>query len=103
MTPGFDISSVSRLDLPMIDGAGAAAGQTPATGGFGDLLAGKIEALGDQQQAASEAMIGIATGQEDDLAQSMLQIEEANVSMQVAMQLRNKAVEAYQEIMRMQI
>jgi len=89
----------------MIDGAGAA-GSTTSTdkvGGFGDVLRGKLDQLSQSQEVSNQASQDLATGDVDDIAKTMLQIEQANVSLQLATQLRNKAVEAYQEILRMQI
>ena len=74
-----------------------------SAGGFASMLAGKISELSSQQSAASTEMNAVATGKVDDVAQSMVRIEQANVSLQMATQVRNKVIEAYQEIIRMQI
>jgi flagellar hook-basal body complex protein FliE len=91
----------------MIDGgasgAAAAGGGTEAASGFGDVLRGKLGELNESQATANQAAQDLATGDIDDIARTMMQVEQANVSLQMATQLRNKAVEAYQEILRMQI
>lgn len=55
-----------------------------------------------QQQAENEIQ-AFAVGNNGDLHKTMIAMEEADVSFQLLMQIRNKIVAAYQEIMRMQI
>lgn len=84
-------------------GAAAATGGAEQAGGFGEVLRGKLGELNASQSTADQAAQDLATGDVDDIARTMMQVEQANVSLQLATQLRNKAVEAYQEILRMQI
>jgi flagellar hook-basal body complex protein FliE len=74
-----------------------------SAGGFASMLANKLTELNSQQASASNEMNAVATGKVDDVAQSMVRIEQANVSLQMATQVRNKVIEAYQEVIRMQI
>ena len=85
-------------------GVGGADG-TEAAGGssFADLLANKVEGLNAQQNASGELTQDLAAGRVDDIAQTMMRIEEASVSLRMATQVRNKAIDAYQEVLRMQI
>lgn len=76
---------------------------TNSAGGFASMLANKLTELNTQQTSASNEMNAVATGKVDDVAQSMVRIEQANVSLQMATQVRNKVIEAYQEVIRMQI
>jgi len=70
---------------------------------FSDALMNAIEQVNNQQVAADVMNAKLASGQAPDLHTVMITSEKASVSMQMAMQIRNKAVEAYQEIMRMQM
>jgi flagellar hook-basal body complex protein FliE len=81
----------------------ATAGSGAAAQGFGEVLKSKLSDLNAQQADAAGAMQDMATGRVDDVAQTMMRIEQANVSLQMATQVRNKVIEAYQEILRMQI
>jgi flagellar hook-basal body complex protein FliE len=74
-----------------------------SSSGFASMLANKISSLGAEQTSASNEMNAVATGKVDDVAQSMVRIEQANVSLQMATQVRNKVIEAYQDVIRMQI
>ena len=65
----------------------------------GDQLA-NVQAL--DHEAASESR-AVATGTSSDLAGALVSVERADLALQLTTQLRNKAVEAYQEIMRMQV
>ena len=70
---------------------------------FANVLKSKLTDLNAQQADAGKASEDMATGRVDDIAQTMLRIEQANVSLQMATQVRNKVLEAYQEVLRMQM
>ena len=55
------------------------------------------------QQNADQSIQGLATGQSKGLHEVMIAVEKASISFQLLNQVRNKAVEAYQEIMRMPV
>ena len=73
------------------------------TEGFGDTLTKAVAAVNDMQQQATDATVALASGKPIDSAQAIVTIEKANVSFQFAVQIRNKLLEAYQEIMRMTV
>ncbi|WP_448218148.1 flagellar hook-basal body complex protein FliE [Endozoicomonas sp. 2B-B] len=73
------------------------------TTGFGNLLQQAIEKVNDLQQHSSSMMHNIETGESDDLIGTMLAMQKSSISFQALMQVRNKAVTAYEDIMRMQI
>ncbi len=67
------------------------------------MLTNAISSLNQTQNTASSDSVALATGQASDVTQVVTDVEKANLEMQLAVQVRNKAVDAYQEIMRMQI
>jgi flagellar hook-basal body complex protein FliE len=79
----------------------ATAGAPPAT--FGNLLGRLVNEVNDKQAASGEAVKGLLSGQNVSLHQAVIAMEEANVSFQLMVEVRNKLLEAYQELMRMQI
>jgi len=84
--------------------APAPAPSTPATGSsFGDLLDNAVGKLDDLQQQATTASQQLATGQATDVSQVALQVEQASLALQLATEVRNKAVDAYQDLFRMQV
>lgn len=76
----------------------------PGETGFADLLKNSIEAVNDRQQNASELARAFDTGQGNvDLGQVMVEVQKASVSFQAMVQVRNKLVEAYKDVMSMPI
>ncbi len=70
---------------------------------FAEALKGSIAEVNQAQVAADHAAQQIAAGETKDLHGAMIKLEEADISLRLMVQVRNKAVEAYQEIMRMQV
>ena len=70
---------------------------------FGDVLKKSIGEVNDIQKNAEKAMEDMATGQVKDLHQAALAIGKAETSMKLMLEVRNKAVSAYKEILRTQI
>ena len=65
-----------------------------------------MDALGnvnDLQQKASQASMDLATGKIEDISQVVIAAEKAAVALQLTIQVRNKMLESYQEMMRMQV
>jgi flagellar hook-basal body complex protein FliE len=79
-------------------------GETTGTAGsFGDMLTQQLVNLNNLQLNAQDQSTALATGQATDVSSVVTAVEQAALAMQLAVQVRNKAVDAYQEIMRMQI
>ena len=55
------------------------------------------------QLQSRDAAVAVASGKPVDTAQMVVDVEKANISLQFAVQVRNKLLEAYQELMRMQV
>ncbi|MEW6447603.1 MAG: flagellar hook-basal body complex protein FliE [Bacillota bacterium] len=70
---------------------------------FGEVLNRMINEVNAAQVKADEAVKGFLTGEIQDLQQVVIAGEEARLMLELAVQVRNKLVEAYQEISRMQI
>lgn len=84
-------------------GAPKAAQPTDPAGGFGSMLTNAIGDLEKTQDAAAAQSQALATGQTQDLSSVVTSVQEAQLAMQLASQVRNKAVEAYTEIFHTQI
>jgi len=70
---------------------------------FGDILKKSIGEVNEIQKAGEKAMEDIATGQVKDLHQAALAIDKAEMNMKLMLEVRNKAINAYKEILRTQI
>ena len=77
---------------------------TPGTGsGFGDMLGKSLQSLADGQNEAAGAAQALATGQASDPTAVVMAVERAQLAMQLASQIRTKAVEAAQDIFHTQV
>jgi flagellar hook-basal body complex protein FliE len=81
----------------------AAPAQEPSAGGFGDMLGGALKGLSDTQAEAASAAQALATGEATDPTSVVLAVERAQLAMQLASQIRTKAVEAAQDIFHTQV
>lgn len=73
-------------------------------GGFAAVLKSSLSEVNEMQQKADAAISALATGDNKvSLHETMIAMEQADVSFRMMMQVRNKIVEAYQEILRMQV
>lgn len=70
---------------------------------FGDLLTSQVEKLNMTQLSADQMVSDFAAGKTDDLHNVMIGVEEARLSMELAVQVRNKIIEAYKELTQMQL
>ena len=70
---------------------------------FQTMLNDAITDVNNQQVKAYDAMEGIATGKVTNLQEAVQRIEEAELSMKLALEVKNKAISAYKEIIKMQI
>ncbi len=84
-----------------VDGT-AAGSEAPGTS-FLNALGEAFNSLNGQLGAADAAMADFASGGSADLHTVMLQMEEASISLKAGVQIRDKLLEAYQEIMRTQL
>jgi flagellar hook-basal body complex protein FliE len=82
---------------------GAPPGAPPAQEGFGSMLTDSVQKLQDTQSEAAGAARSLADGTATDISAVVMAVERAKLSMQLAAQVRNKAVESYQEIFRTQV
>jgi flagellar hook-basal body complex protein FliE len=70
---------------------------------FGEAVQSALSHLSRLQHQADQAVEHMSSGQKVDVHQTMVALEKASVSFQLIMQIRNKIVSAYEEIMRMQL
>lgn len=70
---------------------------------FEKMLNNAISDVNDEQIQGYNAMEAIATGKVDNLQEAVRQIEEAELSLKLALEVKNKAINAYREVMKMQV
>jgi flagellar hook-basal body complex protein FliE len=95
-----------KLDLLQPGGGEAqktAQGPAAAANAFSNLLNDAVGNIDKLQKTADANVQKMATGQPVDLHDLTISMEQSNLSFQLGMQVRNKLIEAYQEVMRMQV
>lgn len=68
-----------------------------------DTVLDSLDRLNTQMQANDRSVQVLALGGTDNLHQVMISLERTRLAFELALQVRNKALEAYQELMRMQV
>ena len=89
-------------DLPRMMPSPVAPKQQPGSTAFGKLLSEAIQQVNDVEKT-SQCELQKYLGNEADLHSVMIALEKADLSFQLMMQVRNKIVQAYQEIMKSQV
>ena len=74
-----------------------------APGGFGSILEGMIKDVHNLQTQANQQIAKVQTEESGSIHEVMIAMEKADISFRTMMQVRNKLLEAYQEVMRLQV
>ncbi|MCS7172060.1 MAG: flagellar hook-basal body complex protein FliE [Armatimonadetes bacterium] len=74
-----------------------------ALSAFAEALERAVRSADELQRRADAAAAALADGRTDDVHAVMVAMEEANLALQLAIQVRNRLLEAYQELIRMQV
>jgi len=77
--------------------------QAAPQGQLASLMKQYVNDTNTQQLDASRAAVELATGKNQNISDTMLALQKADVSFQMMLSVRNKLVEAYREVMRMQV
>ncbi|TAJ99480.1 MAG: flagellar hook-basal body complex protein FliE [Candidatus Manganitrophaceae bacterium] len=95
--------AIQPIGPNQINPAQAAGGIEKSEASFAETLKESIRQVNDAQLQADQAITDLTAGKQQDLHQTMIAIEKANLSFELMMQVRNKILSAYEEISRMQI
>lgn len=71
--------------------------------GFGDILQESIAAVNQKAQAAAVLSEGLVSGQHSNIHETMIAMEESSISFRMLAKVQNKVVDAYREVMRLQL
>ena len=101
------MDQIKAIAIPTVSVVGNTAASHATSGasssGFMNTLQHAISKANDIQLEAGQATEALMTGQTQNIHQTMVALQEADLSFQLMMQIRNKLVSAYEEIQRMQI
>lgn len=100
---GFESSSSSTREAREKLGATEESSESGKATTFGDFLQKIAQEANQAQLVADHKMQEVAAGRNKDLHGAVLAMEKADVQFRLLTQVRNKVLEAYREIMRMQV
>ncbi len=110
LNPAQEAGAAQSISMPDLEKLGAGIASQPVgpaqSGGgasFQNLLGNFVNEVSAQQNTASDAVNGLLSGKNVSLHQAMISMEEASVSFQMMVEVRNKLLDSYQELMRMQV
>jgi len=84
-------------------GLGSAAGGADGDLAFGDLLKQALQEVNQASAQAEDEARNLMTGESADMHTAMLAVQKADLSFQMMMAVRSKLIDAYREVMRMQM
>lgn len=70
---------------------------------FGEMLSDSIKKVESLQRKADTMTMDLATGKSENITETMIAVSKAEIAFQLMTQVRNKAINAYNEIMKMQV
>ncbi|MFL6451183.1 MAG: flagellar hook-basal body complex protein FliE [Bryobacteraceae bacterium] len=100
----MSISSIASLASTLSTITPASAASSPAKGGdFSSILKSAINEVENSHASADTSIRNFLSGENGEIHSTVLATQKAELQFELFMQARNKAVSAYQEIMKMQI
>lgn len=97
-------NNINALKVGSFDTAKASPKNTPInTKDFIDSMKEAFEEVNKEQKVSEQALADVASGQIKDLHQAAIAIGKAEMSMKTMLEIRNKAINAYKEILRTQV
>ncbi len=97
------VSGTDVLELSSIATGQQTQPAMEAKGSFSDMLSHMVREVSTKQHVAGDSVNALLSGRNVPLHQTMIAMEEASVSFQLMVEVRNKLLESYQEMMRMQV
>lgn len=95
---------LAQMRVARAQAAGLESVNETSQGDFRDLLKRSIDAVNETQQNASELRVAFEQGDDNiDLAQVMIAAQKSSISFQAMVEVRNKLVEAYKDVMSMPV
>ncbi len=74
-----------------------------STESFSDFLKDSLAKVSSLEKESEEHTLKLVTGESENIHEAMIAAQKADIALQFTMQIRNKVLDAYNEIMRMQI
>lgn len=94
ISPKLQVPEIEKIQRPKTEKGDA---------GFGTVLKDAISTVNELQKQSNQEIEKLMTGESEDLHKTVIAMQKADLSFQMMMQVRNKIVQAYQEIIRTQV
>ena len=94
-------NSVGRIQTPFKSVTETSGGSQGSD--FSSILSKSMQDYVDLENSSDQDTLNLLTGNTDDLASTMVSSEKTQLALELTVQVRNKAIDAYKEIMNMQI
>jgi flagellar hook-basal body complex protein FliE len=94
------VSNITPITIPELNPSTSPAGKP---GEFQKVLENTIGTLESLNHTAADSVTQFMTGENEELHTTILATQKASLAFELGMAVRNKVVEAYQEVMRMQL
>jgi flagellar hook-basal body complex protein FliE len=95
--------SSSIVNLLSPEPLSAMAGSLEGQASFADIFTEALNTVSATDNADKTSTVALLTGQTDDMAGLLIDSQKAEIALSLALSLRNKVLDAYTEIMRMQV
>lgn len=102
-SPAIPESELTGLAANRLTATGLSGAANTVQPPFAQMLGDLVAEVNARQMTSSAAVNGLLSGQDVPLHQAVIAMEEASVSFQLMVEVRNRMLESYQELMRMQI
>jgi flagellar hook-basal body complex protein FliE len=89
-----NLDSLNKISAGVTDNSG---------GNFGSLVKDAVESIDGTQKSADQEIAKAVKGESPDLHRTIIALQTADLKFQLGLQVRNKLIGAYEEIMRMQV
>jgi flagellar hook-basal body complex protein FliE len=99
----ISINIGQKSSMPTLDKRGDSSQKTTGAQSFAETLKGSIQEANNLQIDADRAIQKLGTGETRNIHETMILLEKADISFRLMMEVRNKLMEAYREIMRTQV
>jgi flagellar hook-basal body complex protein FliE len=95
-SPTQQSSQISQTESPI-------EGQSGVGKSFSDTLNDALKNVNDLQKSSDKGMQDLATGKTDNIPEVMIAAEKADLALKMMVQVRNKIIDAYHDVMKMQV
>jgi flagellar hook-basal body complex protein FliE len=98
----MEISGIGTQSISALQSAAPNKG-ADATGGFQSILSDAMDAASSTDAASQAGAQALLTGDVNNLSDIVIESEKADIALSLAVQIRNRVIDAYNEVMRMQV